>query len=345
MRSDTISSKISACQVILYQRVSTDPQAKGEYRSQLQAIKAKYPKFTIAKSTIAKISEVKSGRADPEIRMASGLGRSLRLMKRHPDAILLVSDADRIARRTDVFELIQEQGLGHRVYDASTGKNVNELVQTGVHRDIEHKTEKLHEARQAGLEQYQAAGGQLGFQNIKAYSREGSLKKRRLAAERRDAILGVVRQMAIRGRGRIPSPQEICDELDRQEIRTGQGHFFNTSRLRQWRTQHKDDWRKALGSYRTHWVWRIRTVVTTNQIEFRNRRSRRRRMYMLTGAADFSSNDTYQSSPPNEAFLRPVWRKEQHCAYRCCDPCRGPPRGLTPGVATTSEPPVKKITC
>lgn len=257
--------------------------------------------------------------------MASGLGRSLRLLKRHPYAILLVSNADRIARRTDVFTLIQKQGLGHRVFDADTGMHVNDIIKAGIHRQIETKTEELHAARQEGLKDYQASGGKLGSSVINTYAQKATLKKQHLARERSDAILRVVRKNVLNTRGRVPSYHEICTELNRREIRTGQGRFFTQGRLIQWRKNHLTEWRKAIDSYAAP-RRRIRWLIRMIQSDIRNRRDRKLARRKLTRDVDCDANDMRQSSlwsPPS--FSLPMWSKERLCRYRCRDQCRGPP--------------------
>ena len=325
MNAAIIRSRISIGQVVLYRRVSTKKQVRGEYRSQLEIIKSKYSAFCISKSTIADVKEAKSGRADPEVRMASGLGRSLKLLKRHPGAILLVSNADRLARRADVFTLIQKQGLGHRVFDADTGMHVNDIIKAGIHKQIETKTEELHAARQEGLKDYQASGGQLGSPMINKYAKKATLKKQRLTRERSDAVLGVVRQAVFKTRGRVPPYHEICTELNRREIRTGQGRFFTQDRLVQWKKNHPAEWRKAIDCYAAP-RRRIRRLITMIQIDIRNRRNRKLAKRRLTQGIDFCANDMRQSfllSPPD--FSLPIWSKERLCRYRCRDQCRGPP--------------------
>lgn len=325
MTSDTIKTKISIGQVILYRRVSTKKQVKGEYASQLWTIKSKYPEFSIVKSTAANITEAISGRADPEVRMASGLGRCLKLMKRHHGLILLVSDADRIARRADVFVLIQKQGLGHRVFDASTGMTADDIVQAGLHQKIEAKTEEQHEAKLIGLNKYRASGGKLGSKNIQKHSHKAKLKKKQLAEQRRDEILQVARSVVRFNRGRTPSYQEVCDELDRLGIRTGQCRFFTPERLCQWKKQHLTEWRQAMQCYsgpRRH----IRLVITMTQIEIRNRRDRKRYMRNITQGIEFLAADIRKVLyVPDQALWLPIWRNAQVCGCRCCDPCRGPP--------------------
>ncbi|MEM6497628.1 MAG: hypothetical protein AAF709_12985 [Pseudomonadota bacterium] len=257
--------------------------------------------------------------------MASGLGRSLKLLKRHPDAILLVANADRIARRADVFTLIYKQGLGHRVFDAVTGMHVNDIIKAGIHQQIETKTEELHAARQEGIKDYQASGGQLGSPVIRKYTKKASLKKQRLTKERSDAILGVVRKTVLNTRGDVPPYHEICAELNRRDIRTGQGRFFTNIRLIQWKKNHPTEWRKAIDSYAAP-RRRIRWLIRMTQIDIRNRRNRKLARRKLTRDVDCPANDMRQSSlwsPPR--FSLPIWSKERLCRYRCRDQCRGPP--------------------
>jgi hypothetical protein len=328
MSTDTIRTKISTGQVILYRRVSTKKQVRGEYASQLRTIKSKYPEFSIVKSTSTDVAEAMSGRADPEVRMASGLGKCLKLMKRDNGAILLVSDADRIARRADVFLLIQKQGLGHRVYDASTGMSVNDVVQSGLHQKIETKTEEQHQAKLNGLDAYRASGGKLGSEYIRQHSHKAKQIKQQLAVQRRDEILQVARSAVRLNRGRTPSFQEICDELNRVGIRTGQSRFFTPLRLCQWKKQHPIEWRQAMQCYLRP-RRRIRSMITMTQIEIRNRRDRNRSMRILTQDAGFLATDTYQPLyVPDEAIWGSVCRTAQVSGRGCCDPCRGPPSSL-----------------
>lgn len=325
MISEIIKRKISNCQVILYRRVSTKSQSKGECASQFRRIKSIYPEFRISQNTIADTTEVMSGRGDPEVRMASGLGRSLKLLQRHPDAVLVVSDADRIARRADVFVLIQKQGLGHRVFDASTGMHVNDIVRSGIHSKIEAKTENLHAARQAGLQAYLANGGELGSPEISNHSRNATLSKLRLDKKRCEAITKVVRQLIHNSRGRVPRHQEICVELDHLEIRTGQNRFFTPKRLSQWKKQHPVQWREAIDSYAAP-RRRLRRLITSFQVELRNRRGRKQAMRRRMRGVDFTSDDLHASQALAVlAFLKPIWRKEMFCGFRCFDQCRGPP--------------------
>ncbi|MFY0681500.1 MAG: recombinase family protein [Thalassovita sp.] len=328
---DTIKTKISAGQVILYRRVSTKKQVKGEYASQLRSIKCKYPMFSIVKSTKADVTEAMSGRADPEVRMASGLGKCLKLMKRDNGVILLVSDADRIARRADVFVLIQKQGLGHRVYDASTGMNVNDIVQSGRHQKIETKTEEQHQAKLNGLDAYRVSGGKLGSDRIKNYSHKAKSKKQQLAEQRRDRVLQVVKCCVRDNQGRPVSLQDICDELNHHGVRTGQGRFFTPPRLLQWKKKNRKEWRQAMNCYTPPWqrIQRIARVIRMTQIEIRHRRQRKRSMYIITLGIDFIAADARQPlHTPYGAVLHPVWRCGQLRGSGSCDPCRGPPTCL-----------------
>ena len=263
--------------------------------------------------------------------MASGLGKCLKLMKRKIGLTLLVSDADRIARRADVFMLIQKQGLGHRVYDASTGMNVNNIVQAGLHQKIETKTEEQHKAKLSGLNAYRASGGKLGSDRIKNYSHKANSKKQQIAKQRRDQVLQVLRWVVRRNQGQSTTMQDFCDELNRRCVRTGQGRFFTSLRLRQWKKKHKQEWRQAMHCYTPprQRIQRIARVIRMTQIEIRHRRQRKRWRYIITQGIEFLTTDARQPlHTPYEALLHPVWRGGQLHGGGSCDPCRGPPTYL-----------------
>ena len=247
MNSTLISRKISTGQVITYRRVSTEPQAKSEYAHQLRIIKTKYPTFKASRALIDGIAEVMSGCADAKVRMNSGLGRCLRHLKRNPDAILLVSQADRIARSAKIFLLIQQQGLGRRVFEASTEMSLDEIIDAGVHLEIERQTEAQRASRKAGVERRMRSGGVVGSQDLGELSVLASQEKIRLADEREAAVLSVIRRLVLEGRGRHPSLGEISDELTKLEIYTGQGRSFTPERLSQLKKRNPGKWKRAFG--------------------------------------------------------------------------------------------------
>ena len=273
MISKTIQRKISSCQIILYRRVSTPAQAGTGYADQLDTVKLIYPDFSIARSTIYDVKEVMSGLKDAEVRMTAGLGKVLRHLKRHPSAILLVSDASRIARRPDVFELIQAQGLGHRIYDASTGKSLKDAIMDGSHIAIAKQTKAQEKSRLKGMKRYVQNGGEMGYDDISGQSSKGTATKKRLALEREEAVLNTVSQMTLHNRGQVVTYADICDELDRREVRTGQGRPFNPERLAQFRKRHPDRWKRPCDSYHRP-RRRIRHLITRTQYEYRKRRER-----------------------------------------------------------------------
>ncbi len=186
-----------------------------------------------------------SGLADPEVRFGSGIGKALRMLMRHSYAIILVSNLDRLGRRTDVFELIQAQGLGHRIMDAQTGMNLDELIAAKRHIKIAKKTKDQKRACKTGQERYLASGGVHGSPKIKHQSRHGTKRKMSLAKERRSQVLKVIAAMARQSRGRKLKLNDIADELNRREIRTGQGRFFDAERLSQLRKSYPGAFRKA----------------------------------------------------------------------------------------------------
>ncbi|WP_407929368.1 recombinase family protein [Jannaschia marina] len=273
MVSSFISSKISANQVIAYRRVSSKSQEASGYQSQLRSIKHKYPNFSLARSTIGDIKEVISGRVDPEVRFCRGLGKALKLLIRHPHAIILVSNLDRIGRCTEVFELIQAQGVGHRILDAETGKSLDDLMAAKQHIEVAKRTKDQQRARRDGLERYRASGGVHGSTRIKQHSHQGAKKKKALAKERLDAVLEVITVMVRRSRGRRPKLAEVADELDRHDIRTGQGRLFDAERLSQLRKSHPGAFKKAFNRYKAD-RQRIRAHVrTTSLVNVKRRQS------------------------------------------------------------------------
>lgn len=326
MNSKTIKRKIDAGQTILYRRVSTKRQAKGEYAHQLWCIKSAYPRFSIARSTTGHIEEVMSGCADAEVRMASGLGQLLRLLKRNPDAIGLVSNADRIARRADIFTLIQKQGLGQRLYEAATGMSLDDIMQAGRHNVIEKQTEAQRASRQAGRDRLRASGVVLGSTDIAKQSRNGVRKKRQLTHDRDTEILSQVSRLVYQNRGQRPPMSTISDELDHLGMRTGQGRPWTPERLSQHKKARPHKWSHACDSYARP-RRRIRQIITATQIEIRITRDRRtamRRLFKRTSPHEIKTIMRFKkmlcASRPSRWRLRPTDRY----SYRAG--CRGPPR-------------------
>ncbi|MBB3992410.1 hypothetical protein GGR95_000029 [Sulfitobacter undariae] len=325
MNSKIIKSKIVDGQIILYRRVSTKNQPENGYPYQLKRIKLKYSKFIVARAAIENVTEDISGCADAEIRMASGLGKCLRCLKRNPHAILLVSSADRIARRADIFVLIQKQGLGQRIYDVSTGLCLDDIVRAGGHHVIEKQTESDRTSRQLGLKRYHATGGVMGSIDIGMRSRDASQKKKRLADDREAAVLSVVSRLTSRGRGQRLSLGKICDELDHREIRTGQGRFFTPQRLSQFGKGRPHRWRHALDSYARP-RRRIRQIITATQIEIRHRRVRQttmRRLLKRTPVRHIQTSRGFDTWTCIGHFPHGQARYTSKCD--CRDGCRGPP--------------------
>lgn len=317
----SISSKITSGQVVLYRRVSTTKQAKAEYKSQLKTIKSKFPHFNLAKSTISEKTEVVSGLSDPEVRMATALGSCLRILKRNPNAILLVSNADRLARRADIFLLMQTQGFGRRIFDASSGMSLDDIIQEGIHRKIENTTHAQRVSCQAGTRQRQASGGKLGFSGIGAYSNQGNEKKQRLAERRKTEVLSVVSQLVIDGHGRRPTNGEICDELNRHEIRTGQCRFFNPERLSQFAKRYRREWDHALDSYARS-RRRIKAIVNSAIRFMTNLRAKRRRQLNLFKLARLDRHQfhriTQAQGPWSRTVAPSICQCRTHSDLRLC---------------------------
>lgn len=221
-----------------------------------------------------------SGLADPEVRFGGGIGKVLRMLIRHPNAIILVSNLDRIGRRIDTFELIQKQGLGHRIMDAETGKSLDDLMASNQHTEIARRTRDQKRAQRAGQERYLESGGVHGLPTIKKYSRRGTVKKKALAKERLHQVLRVISIMARRNYGRRPRLAEIADELNRRDIRTGQGRFFDAERLSQLRKSHPGAFKAAFATPSRD-RQRIRAHVRTTSIVCAKRRQNQRRMRSL----------------------------------------------------------------
>ncbi|RLJ59100.1 DNA invertase Pin-like site-specific DNA recombinase [Litoreibacter meonggei] len=338
--SMAINPRISSCGFILYRRVSTKEQSKQEYRSQLDIIKSVYPDFSISHSCIDNITEHVSGLADPEIRMASGLGKCLRLLQRNPFAIILVSNIDRIARRPDIFELIQRQGLGHRIFDASTGLCLDQVVESGDHIKIHKDTKAQHNARYIGIKRYQAAGGTMGSPDIGNWSKQAAAKSRQLAKDRQSDVLKVVKQMVIDGRGHMPPYRDICDEMNERGLRTGQGRFHTPQRLSQLRKNDPVAWDYTRDSYHRPRRWlrerltvalaeakaeaqaRAQTAVKTDHHQDRRQPMRKpalisyRRVHGLHVACVTTTVVKHHSSSVYDP------RRKQ----TGCDGCRGPPQ-------------------
>ena len=257
--------------------------------------------------------------------MASGLGKCLRRLIHNPGASLFVSSADRIARRADIFVLIQEQGLGQRIYDVSTGLCLDDIVHAGGHHAIQRQTEVNRASRQAGVKRYQAAGGIMGSKDIGEQSREGATTKKRLADDRKTKVLSVVSRLSYQGRGQRPSLGTVSDELDRLEVRTGQGKFFNPKRLSQFAKAFQDEWEHAFDCYARN-RRRIRQVISSTLVEFRNRRKRQaamRRLFRRTPLhlVRASRGVDMWFSTPHLQHLRVYHTSKRNCQ----DGCRGPP--------------------
>jgi hypothetical protein len=320
--------------------VSTKEQSKREYRNQLDVIKSVYPDLSISHSCIDNITEYVSGLADPEVRMASGLGKALRRLQRNPFAIILVSNIDRIARRPDIFELIQRQGLGHRVLDASTGLCLDQVVESGDHIKIHKETEAQYNARIDGIKRYQAAGGTMGSPDIGNWSKQAAAKSRQLAEDRQSKVLRVVKHMVIDERGYMPPYRDICDELNELGLRTGQGRFYTPQRLSQLRKNDPAAWDYTRNSYHRPRRW-LRERLTVALAEAK---AEAQAQAQTSGVTDHHQDRWHPIREPalttfsclhglDGAYVTTTVvkshssRVDDPCAKQSgCDGCRGPPQ-------------------
>ncbi|AFO86914.1 hypothetical protein D1821_04645 [Phaeobacter inhibens] len=345
MISKTVEQKIASGDVIPYRRVSTPDQAEDGYRHQLQVIKSIYPSFSIRHSTDYDYKEVMSGLANMGKRSASKIGTAIGKLKRHPQSIILVSDADRISRRQDVFEVIQKQGLGHRIFVASSGLSLDEVVALGHHKKIEQQTQEYKEACRLGQQRYRDNGGIIGSPDIKHHSKSGAQKKSEQAKERKVCICKIISRLTYANRGQKPSHGEICDVLRDSEIRTGQGYFFTAPKLQQLKKGMASEWDYAMDSWhrprrrisgiieewqreirRKNKVCRIHRLISHCQIELNRKRQRQLSTKRLLA---FLSNNAFwhvvvgRSSIP---LRSPIWSTTSEWAKgNSRDGCRGPP--------------------
>lgn len=249
MKSDIVQDKIRQGLIAIYRRQSFKGQSKAEFKHQLRKIQSYYPSFTISHSTKFEEKETISGKASLEKRIAGKLGTLLRHLKRHPEIIMLVSSADRIARRRDVFLALQAQGFGKRIYVASTGKCLDQIIVDGDHTRIERKTIKQQESCQRGRERYLADGGMLGNPAIKEQSAKGTKASAEKATHVLDEVLDTVKTYSLSHRGAKASKKALCDELDERRVRTVQGNPFTPVRLSQLKKRNAKAWEWAEDSY------------------------------------------------------------------------------------------------
>lgn len=311
--------------VVMYRRVSSRKQEKSEYRNQLNEMKARIPGLRVSDPNVIDIKECTSGRSDAKSRMAGGLGSALRHLMRDPTAIMIVSDADRIARTEDIFMLISKQGLGKQVIDVSTGMNVDEIIDAKKHTKIQRDTERLQSARRAGVARYRSEGGTLGNTEIGKQSPKATeILMEQTEARRRD-VLKVVEQLVLQNRGKRPTLGQVCDELDRHEIRAGQGNKFEQSHLSQLKKAMPDRWAKAEDIYQAR-RRRIRMIVKLALVPAKRRREpnwRRKCLDVLGGTRPFVENlRQARRNALTSNFARPYPTRVKR---RGEDGCRSPP--------------------
>lgn len=291
-------------------------------------MKSALPYFVLSSESNIDLKEQISGKADMAKRMAGKLGTALRLLKRHTDMVMIVASADRIARRADVFELIQAQGLGHRIYDISTRLNLNEIIATGVHRRIEERTKKHERACKEGIEHYVKNGGNLGRSEIREHAETGSFTNRVLAKQLYESVLEVVALVAHRRAGKEVTLSEVCDELNDREVRTRQGNVFHNSTLGQLKKRLKGRWAHAADSYRRP-RRRIRQIISASLIELRNRRTSERRRARLVPnfPVCILSNAPQHTAYDPSGYVWPIADGSSHIPHSLG--CRGPPTDVS----------------
>ena len=326
MISQTVRKKICDDQIILYLRASTEPQATASFPDQVDTIRSIYPEFSIARSTIIEISEVMSGLADAEIRLVTGLGKALHQLEFHSDSILLVSKANRLARRADVFELIQSTGLGNRIYDATTGLCLNDMIKLGSHISIEKQINGQLAKGAKAIARLMRDGGSMGYDGIAQHSAEGSEKKRRLAQERKAQVFSVISQVTIHARGKTPTHKEICTELGHQGVHTGQRRPFTPSRLAHLKKNDRESWDYAFDSY--HRPRRnIRDSVIAAQTKHVKRRSHKSHVRLFLSVMTHKPTWLTRANPRAHCHQTSLLHRprKMHSMTGCHDGCRGPP--------------------
>jgi hypothetical protein len=225
--------------------------------------------------------------------------------------------------------LIKAQGLGRRIYDATTGLCLNDSIKLGAHTVIEEQTKRQWASRIRGMVRLMKDGGVMGNQDIARQSAIGISTKARIAKEREADVLSAVSQVVIFYRGRIPSFEEICDELDRRDIRTGQGNFFTPERLAQYKKSCVKKWNRALDSY--HRPRRsIRKKIMYVVVELSKRRRCNAQMKSLLGTRInkpicVDPNCSEWVNRISNSLFQP---SRQHSVTQVSDGCRGPPEGL-----------------
>lgn len=257
--------------------------------------------------------------------MATGLGTALRHLKHNPGMIMIVSSADRIARRSDVFEKIKAQGLGHRIFDVSTGKSVDEIITTGRHRRIENGYKAARQSCQDGIHKRRAAGGSVGNPKIKKYKPQASKAKKQNDKQRNDAVLAAVRAESMKARGKPPCLKVVSDRLNHQQVRTGQSLFFTPKRLAQFKKRNAGAWNAAATKFHA-WLHRLKLTIRSVKIEADNRRKSKRQRMLLEAQPSISKKRANSSERCNSWQVGthgPLIHLPSRLYFE--DSCRGPP--------------------
>ena len=273
MKKQALRQKLNHQEVCVYRRVSTKGQERGEYKNQLTIIKAICPKLKLNHPDNVDLKEFMSGFASIEKRMASNLGAALRWLKRSPTRIMVVSDADRIARRQDVFEQICAQGLGARVFIASTAQSLDELVATDGHIRVAEQSDAQKSKIDAGIQKRKHAGGYKARSGILDLQQTATAALKDASSKLSREVFSVVEELVLDRRGRRPSTAEISDELNERCIRTGHRLFFTEQRFLQFKKDRGSQFQHALKSFRRQTVKRLKGAIRIATQEIEKRRS------------------------------------------------------------------------
>lgn len=313
---------------VVYLRVSTPKQKKSNYKNQITAIRKAIPKLRLTAPDTTQRKEVMSGKADIKKRIGGQLGSAIRQMKRDPDMIMFVSEFDRIGRITEVFEMLQVQGLGHRIYAASCGKSLTEMMVNGDHHRIVVRTQAKDISRQRGTDRFLANGGILGNPDIGKISHKGTTTQRNKAKDRFEFALSILKENVLKDRDRLPAYQFLCDELNERGVRTGQGRMFTPSSLSQLLKGKKKLWDHAKDSFHRP-RRRIRKLVKLAIQQTRYRYIRKKQKATISPLALVKPIALYIQTIPR-ATRPPVGLVHHKATYDQdgTGRCRGPPKVL-----------------
>lgn len=251
-RWDWIRRKIKGGNACLYRRVSKKDQSRSGFPRQLKDVQEVWEEFRVQPHTAVSFKEAISGLAEMDKRARGEFGKAISFLKHNSNTILLVSDPDRIGRTVEVFEKVSSQGLGGRIFAASNMMSVTEMMQCGLHHRIECASRRFKDQKIAGQRAYKENGGVLGNPNVGRQSRKASRVCQRKRRKLESKVMYIIRYTAALVSPNEPSYQQICSELVRRGVRTGQDREFTASRLTNFiRTGRNPG---AFRSAKRHWI-------------------------------------------------------------------------------------------